>query len=60
MVIKSRDKARKVKENEEGKEQKKGRAKTLNLKRETVRDLSKKEQRGVKGGSLIDCHTRSR
>ena len=52
MVTKSTDKARKVKENEEGKAQKGGRAKTLNLKRETVRDLSKQEQRDVKGASL--------
>ena len=52
MVIKSTDKARKVKENGEGKEQKGGRIKTLDLKRETVKNLSKKEQRGVMGASL--------
>ena len=49
MVSKSTDKARKVKENGEGKEQKRGRIRKLELKRETIQGLSKKEQRGVKG-----------
>ena len=58
MVSKSTDKARKVKENgEEGKEQKRGRINKLNLKRETVQDLSKKEQQGVKGASLTRYQT---
>jgi hypothetical protein len=57
MVTKSTDKARKVKESGEGKEQKRGRTKTLNLKRETVQNLSKNEQRGVKGASLTRYQT---
>jgi hypothetical protein len=32
------------------KEEKKGRIKSLNLKRETVKDLNTREQSGVKGG----------
>ena len=51
MVSKNKDKAPIGKKNAEEKKHKRGRIKTLTLNRETIKSLTKDEQREVRGGA---------